>query len=356
MSWFDNREIRALGLFIPLMLLVGVGWFVVEVRRMDHRAGELQRQEELLPADSVELFFFDPNTISYDSLKLLGFSKTQARQLLHYRSAGKVYRMAEDLDGIYGMTDSLFQRIRPYVRIGAEYAFQPRSRASWHDFPAAPRRSFRAPDSPIPIDSLSEDRLRAMGFSVRWSKAFVDCHRRRGIRSLEEMRELNFIGDSITDLLAPWILFPVPEADPFDEPLELNRADSAALRSVYGIGEKSVMEIIRYRERLGGFHRVEQLAEVRGVTEANYEKILQQIWCDSFQIQKIDINFAPAERIKEHPYVAPRTFRKLISKRQQRKSKGGWSTVEEMVEENILTPDEAQRLRPYLRFGTQESE
>lgn len=356
MGYFDSREIRGLMLFIPLMLLVGVGWFVVEVRRMDHRVETLQLADDPLPADSIHLFYFDPNTISYDSLKLLGFSKMQARQLLHYRAAGKVYRMAEDLDGIYGMTDSLFQRVRPYVRIGREYAFQPKAQGAWREFEATPRRTFQPPKAAIPIDSLTVEVLRAMGFSIRWSEAFVDCHRRRGIRSTEEMRELNFIGDSITDLLTPWILFPAPKQDPFEAPVELNGADSATLRSVYGIGEKTVMEIIRYRNRLGGFHRVEQLAEVKGVTEANYEKILQQIWCDSFQIQKIDINFAPAERIKGHPYMEPRTFRKLISKRQQRKSKGGWSTVEEMVEEDILTPDEAQRLRPYLRFGTQESE
>ncbi len=356
MGYFDSREIRGLMLFIPLMLLVGVGWFVVEVRRMDHRVETLQTAEEPIAPDSITLFYFDPNTIGYDSLKLLGFSKMQARQLLHYRAAGKVYRMAEDLDGIYGMTDSLFERVRPYVRIGAEYAFQPREKHSWKEYPSSSRRTFQPPLSPILIDSLTVVALREMGFSIRWSEAFVDCHRRRGIRSAEEMRELNFVGDSITELLAPWLIFPAPKVDPFDAPVELNRADSATLRSVYGIGEKTVMEIIRYRNRLGGFHRVEQLAEVKGVTEANYEKILQQIWCDSFQIQKIDINFAPAERIKGHPYIAPRTFRKLISKRQQRKSKGGWSTVEEMVEEDILTPDEAERLRPYLRFGTQDSE
>ncbi len=355
MAWFDTREIRGLALFVPLMLLVGVGWFIVDLRRMDHRASRLQEAERPLSSDSVQLFCFDPNTIGYDSLKLLGFSKSQARQLLHYRAAGKIYRMAEDLDGIYGMTDTLFQRIRPYVHIGEAYRLHPQEHPEWEERKAAPR-TFQPPATALPIDSIQIETLRAMGFSIRWSKAFVDCHRRRGIRSVEEMSELNFIGDSIAALLAPWILFPAPEADPFEEPVELNRADSAALRSVYGIGEKTVVEILKYRERLGGFVRVEQLAEVKGVTEANYEKILQQIWCDSFQIRKIDINFAPAERLRDHPYLAPRTFRRLISKRQQRKLKGGWSTVEEMVEENILTPDEAQRLRPYLHFGTQDSE
>ena len=76
----------------------------------------------------------------------------------------------------------------------------------------------------------------------------------------------------------------------------------------------------------------------------------------SFRIRKIDINFAPSERLREHPYLPPRILRKLLSKRQQRKSKGGWSTAEELVDDKILTVEEAERLRPYLLFGTQQNE
>lgn len=134
--------------------------------------------------------------------------------------------------------------------------------------------------------------------------------------------------------------------------IELNGADSATLRSVVGIGEKSVMAIIRYRERLGGFYSVDQLTEVPQVTESNFERIVKQIYCDSFKIRKIDINFAPPSTLKGHPYLPPAVFRKLFSKRQL---KGGWSTVEELVEEHILTPREAERLAPYLRFTVREA-
>lgn len=355
---FDQREIRGAVAFAVVMLLLVVGSLLVEVRRMDHTARhEEQTQHERLSEESVCLFLFDPNTISYDSLKLLGFTKMQAQHLLHYRTAGKIFRMAEDLDAIYGMSDSLFQRIRPYVRIGEAYRLRPHRDTAFQrrEFAPRPRRVFQ-PRGLFRIDTVGVQFLRSMGFSVRWSEAFVDCYRRRGMRSLEELREIAFIGDSITSLLEPYLLFPERPADPYEQPVELNGADSATLRSLYGIGQKTVQTILEYRRRLGGFHRVEQLAEVKGVTEANYEKILQQIWCDSFRIQKIDINFAPASRLKEHPYLPPRTFRKLISKRQQRKSKGGWSTVEEMVDDNILTKEEAERLRPYLRFGTRQSQ
>jgi hypothetical protein len=37
----------------------------------------------------------------------------------------------------------------------------------------------------------------------------------------------------------------------------------------------------------------------------------------------------------------------------QRELKGGWSTIEEMIEDKIFTEDEAARIAPYLSFGTQ---
>ncbi len=355
MAWFDARERRALMLFLPLILLLVVGTMLLDSRRTAHRVALLQEAEIPIQRDSCRLFLFDPNTITYDSLLLLGFEKSQALNLLKYREAGKVYRLPEELDLLYGMTDSLFQRIRPYIRIGESFAYPPTLTRERSRFPEPAPRKFR-PDGPFRIDTVSARYLQQLGFSIRWSEAFVDCYRRRGIRSLDEMRELRFIGDSITRMLAPYLLFPTPEADPFDTPVEINQADSAQLIAIYGIGEKSAREILRYRQRLGGFYRVEQLSEVKGVMEANYEKILQQIWCDSFQIQKIDINFAPAERLRVHPYMTSAIIRKLINRRQQRKSKGGWSTVEELKEEDILTDEEAERLRPYLRFGTTPEE
>ena len=156
------------------------------------------------------------------------------------------------------------------------------------------------------------------------------------------------IADSVADLLLPYVIFPEPE--PVRSGLiELNGADSATLRSVVGIGEKSVMAIIRYRERLGGFYSVDQLAEVPQVTESNFERIVKQIYCDSFKIRKIDINFATPKVLRRHPYIPPQKLRKLLKTRQL---KGGWSTAEELVEDNILTREEAARLAPYLRFGT----
>ncbi len=105
---------------------------------------------------------------------------------------------------------------------------------------------------------------------------------------------------------------------------------------------------MEYRARLGGFAAVEQLAEVRGITEQNYLRIVEQIYVDPKDIRKIDINFAPAKVLAEHPYLRAQTLRKLLKERQL---KGGWRSITELETDHIFNEEELVRLGPYLVFN-----
>ncbi|HCP57964.1 MAG TPA: competence protein ComEA, partial [Alistipes obesi] len=254
----------------------------------------------------------------------------------------------------YQVSDSMYDRLEPYIRIGAEYRFRPRRDSAQRlRKPFMRRQRVVVPLVPFRIDTMTAKFLRAIGFTKRQAEAIADYNTLiGGFRDEEELCDYPIIGDSAGRRLAEYALFP-ERRRPLHDPVELNTADSAALRSVSGIGAKTVGAILDYRRRLGGFCRAEQLAEVRGVTESNYERILKQISIDSCRISKIDINFATPKALAEHPYIAPRTLRKILKRRQL---KGGWSTLEEMIEDGILTREEADRLHPYLRFGVRTTQ
>ena len=340
---FSDREIRAIAVFLPLAGLLITALVLVRPSANPEAARRAEAVMEIR-RDTTAMRHFDPNTATFDELLELGLSKHEAVSLLKYRAAGKVFRIPEDLALCYGISDSLYRQLAPWVRIGRKYAIAPEEYRTGRILPEPlePR--------PFRIDTVSVRYLRAIGaLSKRQAEAFIRWRDLSGIYDMEELRDCYVVSDSVAAALEPYVIFPERKPHPIEEPVELNTADSAALRSISGIGPKTVGAILSYRERLGGFLRAEQLAEVPGVTERNYEKILKQIYCDSCKIRKIDINFASPKVLGKHPYIAPQALRKLLKARQL---KGGWSTAGELVEQNILTREEAARLAPYLQFGS----
>lgn len=350
-GFFSSRERRALLLFLSLAGLFLLGLLLGQRREQRLATDKSTRLVEAkAESDSVILFEFDPNTVEYGDLRRLGLTSQQAVSLLKYRAAGKVFRIPEDVATCYGMTDSLYFVLAPYIRIGEAYALRPAVHPATRSYSRRePRRI--VPREPFRVDTVSAEYIASLGFSTRQAEAIIRYRDLIGIRDEEDLRACYMIVDTVADLLVPYVIYPEESASA-PQLVEINRADSAALRSVGGIGEKSVVAILAYRERLGGFYSVDQLAEIPQITESNFERIVKQICCDSCEIQKIDINFAPPSALKGHPYLPPVILRKLLSKRQL---KGGWRSTEELVEDNILTRTEAARLAPYLRFTLRQT-
>ncbi|MFI3281554.1 MAG: helix-hairpin-helix domain-containing protein [Rikenellaceae bacterium] len=300
-------------------------------------------------------FEFDPNTVTLPELIALGLTKTEAVSVIRYREYGKVFRIKEDLFTCYGISDSLYYALEPYIVIADTFRLKTRAeyesakstvdKGSWSSGERYKRKLL--PISKFQVDTVGVKYLVAVGaLSRRQAEVFVQWRNRSGIYNMDELRECYVLSDSVAAALQPYIIFP-EYVEPELKLVDINKADSAQLRSVYGIGEKSVVGIIEYRQKLGGFYSVDQLSELKMVTESNFEKIIQQILCDSCDISKIDVNFASAKTMKGHPYIADRALRRLLKIREL---KGGWSTVEEMIDDKIFTEEEATRVRPYLLF------
>ena len=105
---------------------VEVGWsndstkmeFVAyQVRQDSIRKAQWRRQRDTI---AIRMEVFDPNTADSSTLVHLGFKPWQAKNMVKYRAAGGKYRKPEDLKKLYGMTDSMFQALTPYIYIARE--------------------------------------------------------------------------------------------------------------------------------------------------------------------------------------------------------------------------------------------
>lgn len=302
------------------------------------------RKPKVVKQDTM--FVFDPNTVTYEELRSMGLRRATAVSIVKLRARGKVFVIPEDFALCYGINDSIYERFKPYIKIDTSFTLKVvkphRDTVYSHTDRFTPR-----PFERFSLDTVGYAYLRLIGFSARSAKAFIKYRDIYGpIRDMDELRDCYFVREQMADSLERYVVFPEP--DPHEGLVEINSADSAALRTVVGIGAKTVVAIMEYRRLLGGFYSTAQIAELKCVTKENFERISKQIYCDSCVISKIDINFASASELERHPYMTREAIRKIVD---TRKSKGGWSSVGQMIEDNIFKPEQATALAPYLCFG-----
>ena len=200
------------------------------------------------------LFAFDPNRCDSPSLVRFGFSPWMARNLLKYRAKGGRFRQPDDLRKLYGMTDSLYTRISPYVAI-----------ASSQPDHAAVDQTKQAKERPSVYLSRSDSRYRRM------------------------------------------------EKYPEGTQIELNRCDTNQLKKIPGIGSYTARRIVRYRERLGGFIRLKQLREIR----LNEEVLAPWFTLDSTAVTPLKVNQLPMKQLLAHPYLNYRQSRAIMQYRER---------------------------------------
>lgn len=76
--------------------------------------------DDVPKAPSLEYQHFDPNTLSYQDAKSMGFSEWQFEQLKAYRSR-KPLTEPEDINLVYGLDPYLLSQLVPYVRIDSRF-------------------------------------------------------------------------------------------------------------------------------------------------------------------------------------------------------------------------------------------
>ena len=206
-------------------------------------------------------------------------------------------------------------------------------------------------------NSVSISELQLLGFSSKQAQA-IDNYRRAGakFKTPADFGRSFVVSDSMLRRLTPYMVF-APQIDSVKtetikqknaiKKSDLNRADSTSLCAIYGIGKTLSHRILEYRQRLGGFVNFDQLHEIYGLNNYAIDEIKKKFFIDSAEIQKIDINFASGKILSKHPYMDYHTVGRVLKFREM---KGGWNNIAEMKKDEILLPDEARKLEPYLVF------
>ncbi len=128
---------------------------------------------------------------------------------------------------------------------------------------------------------------------------------------------------------------------------DLNTSSIDNLKQVVGIGEYTAKNIIKHRNKIGGYHSINQLKEVYGITDKNLELIKQQVSIDESKIITLNVNQLTIQQLKKHPYISWNLAQAIVEQREN----GKLDNLQFLVDKNqLLTQEELLNLLPYIKY------
>lgn len=192
-----------------------------------------------------------------------------------------------------------------------------------------PRRyeSFRFNPNTASIDDLMR-----LGFSQRQAES-IDNYRKKGgrFRRKADFARSYVVEDSVYQRLEPYIDIPK---------IDINKADSAALTALPGIGKFFASKIVSYRKELGGYSYPEQLMDLWHFDEEKFEGLKDLITvgpCEAFPLWTL-----PEAELAKHPYIGRRAAHGIVLFRDN-SPRSDWA-AENLKKAGILTPEAAGKL------------
>ena len=235
----------------------------------------------------METFDFDPNEADSTVLLRLGFAPFQVRGIYKYRAKGGRYHEPADVQRIPGMTNEMWERLGPHVRI-----------------------------------------------AHRYRKVTPPVRTQDGEPRVDVYEQLTTQRDTVR--------YPVKLTA--GEVVSLNEADTAALKKIPGIGSYYARQIVRYREQLGGYVSLAQLQEIEGMPEGVEQWLSLG---EPAAIRRIDVNHASKNQLVRHPYLRVYRARDIWD---YRHNVGPLQSIDDLSRLPNFTDDDIRRLEPYLEF------
>ncbi|MGN6801256.1 MAG: ComEA family DNA-binding protein [Ginsengibacter sp.] len=129
------------------------------------------------------------------------------------------------------------------------------------------------------------------------------------------------------------------------EPFDINTADSSDFKTLPGIGPVLSKRIVTFRQKLGGFYSVDQVAETYNLPDSTFKKIRKYLLPDSKAIKKININTATLDELKAHPYISYSVANAIFQYRQQH---GNFISIDDLKKIMSIDDKLLEKIAPYL--------
>jgi competence protein ComEA len=234
----------------------------------------------------VKLAPFDPNTLTALDWEARGVPHFVAGRIVNYGQKAGGFKAKAQVQRIYGLPDSVYQRLAPFMQLPDELPGRTGFAAA-----GGGKAPFGAASSPS--------------------------------RFARKPAHL--------------------------QPFDLNLADTTQLQQIKGIGRGRAKWIVLRRNELGGYVDEAQLADVFVLRDAPdlVDSLRKYTFvAPGFAPRPVNINSATFDELWTHPYVGKPLARLIVAFRKQH---GPYKTPEDLRQIKILKEESFVKLRPYVR-------
>ncbi|NRB49055.1 MAG: helix-hairpin-helix domain-containing protein [Saprospiraceae bacterium] len=316
----------------------------------------LQPTAEATPTQ-IERFPFDPNTIELEKWQQLGVSRKVAQTILNFRKKGGRFYKKQDLQKIYGLSPATYDSLANYIKIPTP------SSPLAATFPIKDKSPTRFPFDP---NTVSKEELLQLGLSKKVASTWVNFRNKGGVfQKLHDVKKIYGLSEKQYQALKPLITLPEPagrdtgqananipiEAIPisYERPtiaIDINQAEATDWEQLRGIGPAYARRIMNFREKLGGFISIDQVAETYQLPESTFQAIRPFLRSSPIK-QPIKINHADAKTLQSHPFLNWKEAKAIVNYRFQH---GKFSQVDDLHALHALSKETILRIGPYLSF------
>ncbi|MCA6380215.1 MAG: helix-hairpin-helix domain-containing protein [Cytophagales bacterium] len=251
--WFTNQELS----------------FSKDSLRLDSLVAKWQWEKADSNPESVDrpLFRFNPNTASRDSLLQLGFSPSLARRIVNYRTKGGVFKIKSDLLKMYGADTLLFQKLYSFIDLPL-IAEKKRKEFFKDSFPMRPIVATTKLDLNL---ADTAQLIKVYGIGPKFSLRIVEYRERLGgFVSMDQLNEVYRLDTTAVGRLKKKF-FVLPDYHP--RQIRLNTATEKELAAHPYISYKLAAAVVAYRFQHGYFASIEDLVNLKLVTEKDFQRI-----------------------------------------------------------------------------------
>ena len=226
---------------------------------------------------------------------------------------------------------------------------------------------------PFDPNRVTKEELVRLGLTNAQAAGFIRYrgHQTNRFASADDLDPLYIIPDPLKDRLKPLVqiqsLTTVAEdtltegapstygSPAYSKPsiapasIDLNQATAEELQQLKGIGPYWSNRILKYRDALGGFYTVDQIATTYGFPDSTFQKVRVYLNVNSSVRATILINEESVEALAKHPYLNRKQATVIVKYRQQH---GPFEGPEDLEKVRILSKQDHSRLIPYINFSS----